>query len=260
MRPSDRRAAILDFARHTGELRVDEIAERFGVSRETIRRDLADLDARHLLKRVHGGAAKPGAAREAAFDQRESENAEAKRRIARAAAALFDDGDTLMLDAGSTTEAFAEQLASRRSVTVITNSTGVARRLGGQAARLYLVGGEYRGGSGRTVGSVAIDQIARFRADHAVLTVGGVDAAGGFMDVDVEEAMVARAMIAQVRTVTVVADHSKFGRIAMFKVCDLQAVARLVTDREPPSPLADALRVGGVEVVVGGRDAAPTED
>ena len=255
MRPSDRRAAILDFARHTGELRVDEVAERFGVSRETIRRDLADLDARHLLKRVHGGAA-----RETPFDQRENENAEAKRRIARVAAALFDDGDTLMLDAGSTTEAFAEQLASRRSVTVITNSTGVARRLGGQAARLYLVGGEYRGGSGQTVGSVAIDQIARFRADHAVLTVGGIDATGGFMDVDVEEAMVARAMIAQVRTVTVVADYAKFGRIAMFKVCDLPAVARLVTDREPPSPLADALRVGGVKVVVGGRDAALTGD
>ena len=97
---------------------------------------------------------------------------------------------------------------------------------------------------------MAIDQIAQFRADHAVLTVGGIDVAGGFMDFDVEEAMVARAMIAQVQSVTVVADHSKFGQIAMFKVCDLSAVARLVTDQEPPSPLVEALRISGVEVIV----------
>ena len=83
------------------------------------------------------------------------------------------------------------------------------------------------------LGSVALDQIRRYRADWAILTVGAIDPAGGFMDFDVEEAMVARAMIQQCARVTVVADHSKFGRVAMAQVCALEEVARLVTDRLP---------------------------
>ena len=193
------------------------------MSRETIRRDLAQLDARQLLRRVHGGAEPPRAGIEAAFSQRLTENADAKARIGKAAAALFEDNDTLMIDTGSTTEAFAAALGARGRFSVVTNSAGVAWHLynAGSASRIYLIGGEYRGETGETVGSVAIDQVARFRADHAVLTLGGLDAFGGCMDFDVEEAMVARAMIAQAQSVTVVADRSKLGRIAMYKVCDL---------------------------------------
>ena len=156
-------------------MRVDEIAERFGVSRETIRRDLAQLDARQLLRRVHGGAEPPRAGIEAAFSQRLTENADAKARIGKAAAALFEDNDTLMIDTGSTTEAFAAALGARGRFSVVTNSAGVAWHLynAGSASRIYLIGGEYRGETGETVGSVAIDQVARFRADHAVLTLGG---------------------------------------------------------------------------------------
>lgn len=100
------------------------------------------------------------------------------------------------------------------------------------------------------LGSVALDQIGRYRADHAVLTVGAIDVQGGFMDFDVEEAMVARAMIRQSEQVTVIADHSKFGRVAMAQVCPLDGVFRLVTDREPDPITAEALRAAGVEIQV----------
>jgi DeoR/GlpR family transcriptional regulator of sugar metabolism len=250
--PEKRRDAILELARHSNELKVDEIAERFGVSRETIRRDLAQLDARGLLRRVHGGALKPQTATEAPFHERMAENARAKQRIGRAAAQLFEDNDTLMVDAGSTTEAFAAELAGAGRFTIITNSVGVAGRLhrGGSTSRVYLIGGEYRGEAGETVGSLTLEHIGRYRADHAVLTVGAIDAADGFMDYDVEEAMVARAMVRQAQRVTVIADHSKFGRVAMAKVCELAAVARLVTDMPPPPPLADAIRAAGIELIV----------
>ena len=133
----------------------------------------------------------------------------------------------------------------------MTNSAGVAWHLhnSGGSSRVYLIGGEYRGEMGETLGALAIDQVARFRADHAVLTVGGLDASG-CMDFDVEEAMMARAMIAQTQSVTVVADHSKLSRIAMYKVCDL-SVDRAPRHGQMPEPtLMDALRGASVEVVL----------
>ncbi len=252
MSPKKRRNAILELSRENGELRVDEIAQRFGVSRETIRRDLAHLDALGLLRRIHGGAQKPQTGAELPFRERLVENAAAKQRIASAAAKLFEENDTLIVDTGTTTEAFAAELGRAGRFTVVTNSIGIALHIyrGGGGSRVYLIGGEYRGEGGELIGSVTLEQIGRYRADQAVLTVGAIDAAEGFMDFDVEEAMVARAMIRQARRVTVVADHSKFGRIAMAEVCGLSAVARLVTDEPPPEPLAGALAAAGVEVIV----------
>lgn len=251
MIPAQRRGAILELARQQSELKVEDIASRFGVSRETVRRDLAQLDAQGLLRRVHGGAQKPQTAAEAPFRERLIENADAKERIARTTARLFQDDDTLMIDTGSTTQALARELARRRLM-IITNSVGVAQNLygSGSIARVHLVGGEYRGETGEVLGSVALDQIRQYRADHAILTVGAIDAAGGFMDFDVEEAMVARAMIRQSEQVTVIADHSKFGRVAMAQVCPLDGVARVVTDRPPNPIMAEALRSAGVEVHV----------
>jgi DeoR/GlpR family transcriptional regulator of sugar metabolism len=249
MIPEQRRGAILELARQNSELKVEDIASRFGVSRETVRRDLAQLDARGLLRRVHGGAHQPQTAAEAPFHKRLIDNADAKERIARTAARLFKDDDTLMIDTGSTTQALAAELAHRRLM-IITNSVGVAQNLyrPGALARVHLVGGEYRGETGEMLGSVALDQIRRFRADQAILTVGAIDAVGGFMDFDVEEAMVARAMIQQSEQVTFIADHSKFGRVAMAQVCALGQAARLVTDRAPDSAMDAALRAAGVEI------------
>jgi DeoR family glycerol-3-phosphate regulon repressor len=251
MIPEQRRGAILELARQKDELKVEDIASRFGVSRETVRRDLARLDARGLLRRVHGGAQKPQIAAEAPFHKRLIENADGKERIARTTARLFQDDDTLMIDTGSTTQALACELGPRRLM-VITNSVGVAQNLyrPGSLARVQLVGGEYRGETGEVLGSVALDQIRQYRADYALLTVGAIDAAAGFMDFDVEEAMVARAMIQQSARVTVVADHSKFGRVAMAQVCALEKVARLVTDRLPHPFMAEALHQAGVEVII----------
>ena len=125
-----RREAILELARQGSELRVEEIARQFNVSRETVRRDLGRLQSQGLLRRVHGGAMPAQTGWEAAFRQRMVDNASAKRRIAALAASLFRQNDTLMIDTGTTTLMLAAELASAPKLTVITNSFGVARQLG----------------------------------------------------------------------------------------------------------------------------------
>lgn len=252
MGPEERRGAILDLIRLGQEVKVDEIAGRLAVSRETIRRDLALLDGQGLLRRVHGGAQRPKTAQEAPFRERIGENTGAKERIARAAAALFDAGDTLFIDTGSTTEFFAAVLGRAKAYTVITNSIGVAAKMheGGGGSQTYLLGGQYRGDTGQMLGPITLEQIAKFRADHAVLTCGAIDTLGGIMDFDVEEAMMARAMIAQSERVTIIADSSKFGHMAMVKVCGFDRVDSLVTDRQPPDEIFSALAAQGVETII----------
>lgn len=252
MRPGERRRQIIELVTLNEELAVDELAREFAASRETIRRDLAILDSQGQLRRVHGGAQKQKMSIETPFDERLVENTHCKKRIARRAGGLFEKNDAIFVDTGSTTEFFAEELAKSGSYTIITNSINVAVRINGGAgaSRVYLIGGEFHGEAREMLGSVALEQIARFHADHAVLTVGAINADQGFMDYELEEAMVARAMIAQAQSVTVIADHTKFGRVALAKVCDLQAVNRLVTDEPPPQVLGERLQSAGIEVLV----------
>src|SRR5262245_4757636 len=227
-----RREAILGLARDGNALSVDEIARRFGVSRETIRRDLTHLEERGLIRRVHGGALPAQTGWEAAFRDRLVANSEGKQRIGRAAAGLFRENDTLMIDTGTTTMILATELAYAARLTVITNCFGVAIRLAAGPAqhRIHVIGGEFHAESQQTLGSACLEQISRYRADHAVLSCGAADPIGGLMDFNIEDAMVARAMIDQSQQVTMIVDHSKFDRVAMAKVCDLDVVDRLVTD------------------------------
>ena len=252
MVPAHRREAILTLAKEGSELSVEDMSRRFGVSRETVRRDLAILQARGLLRRVHGGALPAQTGHEAAFRERRISNAEPKARIGQAAAQLFVEHDTLMIDTGSTTEAFSTALALAPKLTVITNSHVVAGRLAGGPSqhRVYVIGGEYQAESQQTLGSACLEQIGRYHADHAVVSCGAIDPVGGLMNFDFEEAMVARAMIDQSQRVTIVADHSKFDRVAMVKVCDLEMVDRLVTDAAPTGRLLEAIAASGVELIV----------
>jgi DeoR family glycerol-3-phosphate regulon repressor len=172
--------------------------------------------------------------------------------IARRAAALFEPGDSLLIDAGTTTAYFAQALGRIGSFAVITNSVAVAAELWNAPNRadVYLLGGRYSGDGQEVLGPLAVEQIRSLNADHAVLTIGAMDASGKCMDFNADEAFIARAMIASARQLTVLADGSKLGRHALFQVCDASSIDRLVTDRPPARPLADALKAAGVEVIV----------
>lgn len=227
-----RRDAITDLVNQAGSITVEELAEQLNASRETIRRDLNLLVDRGHIRKYHGGASALMPTGENAFHLRMGEMAGAKRLIARQAAALFKPGDTLFVDTGSTTVYFAEELSRAGRISAITNSTAIARLMHGakNANQVFLIGGEYAGDASETVGQLALTQIAQFHADHVVLTIGGLSADVGATDFDIKEAEVARAMLAQARTLTILADTAKLGRTALFEVCPISRIDRLVTE------------------------------
>jgi DeoR/GlpR family transcriptional regulator of sugar metabolism len=255
MRPTTRRERIEQVVRERERVTVDALAELLGTSRETIRRDLTDLAERGRVRKIHGGAtvAEPRSSEadvEGSFQGRLSENADAKRAIARRAIQLFQPGDTLFVDTGTTTLWFAEELPSATGLTIITNSAAIAALAArGASNSTFLIGGEYRADGTENLGHLAVEQISHFHAIHAVLAVGSIETVG-ILDFDVREADVARAMIAQARSVTVLADATKFGRGGLIKVAALDAITRVVTEAGPPVEIADALRDAGAEVIL----------
>lgn len=254
MSPGERRLKIIDHVRSAERASVDDLAQLLDASRETIRRDLAELDGRGLLRKVHGGAVvvEPASilsVREGPFHTRMSENTAAKRTVARTAAKLFSPGDSLFIDTGTTTLLFAEELSRSSGLTVITNSGAIAALVAkGVDNRVFQIGGEYRRGGQECIGELAVEQIRHFRAAHAVLTVAAVVPAG-FLNFDLQEAQIARAMSAQAGGTTILADASKVGRAGIFEVCSLDEADRLVMDRIPDS-MAKVLADSRIEVHV----------
>ncbi len=258
MKPAVRRERIVALVDERGRITVDALTELLGSSRETVRRDLGLLGDAGRLRKYHGGAMRLEVQREGPFAERMMAAVREKEAIARGAARLFAPGDTLFVDSGTTTLAFAQALVGR-DVTVITNGFEIARVFGRGGGKAFMIGGAYRDDLGETTGPLAIAQIERFRAAHAVITVGGLSA-NGVMDFEPEEAEIARTMIAQARTLTVLADASKLGRDATFEVCPLDVIDRLVTDRLPESRLAETMALAAVEVIVAAPHASDQSD
>lgn len=249
MKPGQRQARIAEIIWRQGSMSVESLATTFDVSVETIRRDLAQLAEGGVLQKVHGGARRLRLHAEGSFSERMAENAEAKRQIAAKVVDLVEPGDTLFVDTGSTTLACAETLAGVGRLTVITNSIRIAQVFGAANDNtVYLLGGAYGHDNGQTVGPLVIDQIREFQADHAILTVAAVEPTVGVMDASLDEAQVARAMVANARNVFVVANLTKFGRKAAFRVCRLEEIDVVVTDGRPEADHLQALQAADVEI------------
>lgn len=247
-----RQAKILEIIRKNGVATVDELSKSLDISSETIRRDLTAMANGGKIQKIHGGATLPQAFGEGSFKQRMSDNADAKARIARTASSLFFAGETMFIDTGSTTLYFAEKLVDISELTIVTNSTDIAGTISGSEAgnRIFLLGGEFSSDNRQTVGTMVSEQIRSFRAHHAVLTIGGLDGRTGAMDYDIEEAQVARTMIEQSESLTVLVDSSKFNSVASFEVCPLERIDRIVCDAAPPQALGEALSGAGVKIIL----------
>ena len=249
MRPSMRQAEICDLIAKRGEMSVGGLAAKFDASAETIRRDLTILADAGQIRKVHGGARVLSPQGEGVFDVRMRRNALAKRLIAQKVASLVAPRQTVFLDTGSTTLICAEAMARIKKLTVITNSTRIAATFakGAGGADVYLLGGRYRGDNAQTVGSDTTNEIARFRADMAIITIAAIDA-GNAMDFSNDEAQVARAMIGASAQTVIVADHTKFNRAAPFNVCNLNGINTLVSDKAPDTTLKRALNGANIDV------------
>ena len=262
MRPEERRRKILELVNQSARVTVDDLSESLKTSRETVRRDLSLLSDQGLLRKIHGGAKAAQqhaqSAQESPLGERRADARLEKIRIGRAAAKLFKPGDSLLINCGTTTIFFAEELAKYGPFTIITNSTMVAQEMWATAHRgpIHLLGGGYFGDAYETLGPQVVEQVQKIHADHAVLTIGSISGAGKFMDFNVDEAYVSRAMIEAARTVTMLADGSKLNRNALMQICGPERIDRLVTDRPPEPALASLLTLAGVEIIVAEEETA----
>lgn len=240
-----------------GSVAVVELARRFEVTTETVRRDLDQLEARGALRRVHGGAVAPNrvSTEELSLAERELHSGDAKQAIARRALELLspDFAGSVYIDAGTTTGAFAYALrerASRRPIEVVTHSMTIAHTLAGASGlNLTAIGGRVRGLTAAAVGADTVDVIAHLCPDVAVIGTNGISAGLGLSTPDPDEAAVKRAIISAARRVIVLSDASKFDQQLLVSFAELRDIDVLVADRPPADPLARALSESQTEVV-----------
>lgn len=239
-----------------GFVRVRELSDRFGVSTVTVRNDLQALEERQLVHRVHGGAMPVDRTRgERSFEEVATEHAPQKRAIAEAAASLVGSGESLLVDVGTTTAAFASALVERtalRDVTVITNGLSIALTLEAASPRLSIVvtGGTLRPKQHSLVDPLAGSMLKTLRVDTVFLGCNGIDEDAGITNVNLPEADIKRAMIAASQRCVVLADSTKFGVRALATICDVDAVDVVVTDAGVAPTDLDWLRGRGVDVIV----------
>ena len=254
MYAEERHEAIAGLVRDRGRIAVSDVATTFGVTTETVRRDLAQLERAGLLRRVHGGAVPTTALAlaEQALADRDVAQAAQKDRIARAALDLVPGSrGSVLLDAGTTTGRLAAVLPTDRDLLVITHAVPLAARLAGCAGiGLHLIGGSVRGSTQAAVGPEAVQALSDLRADVVFVGTNALLPGHGLTTPNHEEAAVKRALVRAGRQVVVLADSTKIGQENLVRFADMTAVDVLVTDDGITADDLRTLQDEGVEVVV----------
>jgi DeoR family glycerol-3-phosphate regulon repressor len=248
---SPRQSDIVALAKTEGRVTVDDLAERFGVTPQTIRKDLNDLCDRGMLARYHGGAVPASGVVNFGYEARRQLAPDAKRAIGVAAAQLIPDGASILINIGTTTEQVAMALRGRQGLMVITNNINVANILQGhEAIEVIVAGGVLRHTDGGIVGEAAVDFIRQFRVDYAVIGASAIDRDGTLLDYDYREVKVAKAIIGNARKSILVADAMKYERSAPVRIGHISELDFFVTDSEPPPPLRNVCRDNAVEIEI----------
>lgn len=252
MNLAPRHTHLLDMVRAHGPQTIEALAERFGVTLQTVRRDVQRLAEAGLLSRFHGGVRLPGSTTEnIAYRQRQAMESEAKARIAKAIAQRVPHGCSLILNIGTTIEAVARELLQHRGLRVITNNLHVAALLSTNPdCEVIVAGGQVRGADQGIVGEATVDFMRQFKVDMGLIGISGIEADGTLRDFDYREVKVSRTIIEQSREVWLAADRSKFNRPAMVELARLDEVDVLFTDAPPPPPFDTLLAQVDVEYVV----------
>ncbi len=252
MLAEERHQHILLLLNEKGAVTVSELCEQFGVSEMTVRRDLAALERKGLLRRVHGGAVSArGRSYEPPFLMRSSQHAQEKQRIAEAALSLIHDGDSIALDVGTTTLEIAKRLSDVRNLTIVTPSLHIGNVLADNPHnRIILTGGILRPGELSLVGPFAERIFAELFVDKLFLGIGGLHLEAGLTEYNLEDAQVKRAMLRSAKECIVVTDSSKLGRIAFAAVGPISVMHTLITDDKADPAIVSRLEEMGVRVVV----------
>ena len=253
----ERKQRILAALQRTPAVRITELGRTLRVSHASVRRDLADLERAGLLKRTHGGAVSPGlSGLEPSVAEKQDQYRAEKLAIAALAAGLVQQGDTIFLDAGSTTRQIARELRHRHGITVVTNALNIAWELASSDLELVLTGGQLRRGVLSQVGPLAEQAISVLHVDKLFLAANGVDIDKGLTTPNLLEAQTKRAMVSSATTVFLVADHSKFGRVTFGRICGVDRLHGVIADDGLPSEVTKAIEQLGVKVYLAERRPA----
>ncbi|MBL4786975.1 MAG: DeoR/GlpR transcriptional regulator [Cohaesibacteraceae bacterium] len=234
-----------------GSCRIGFLAERLGVTDETIRRNIKLLESRGMVRKVHGGVHLPQELTEKPFQARMTKNTLAKQAIAARVAEIIADGDSLYLDTGTTTAFVAQALQDHKDLYVVTNSIDAASTLSRRNNnRVFFAGGELRSHDGGTFGLDALNFIQRFNVQYAVLSVAAIDARSGLMLHDLQEANFAKEAAHRAKTRILVADADKFERNAPIVVEDPGSFDVIVTNITPPDDVVVMLENNEIKIIV----------
>ena len=247
---SERQVAIVEIARQTGRVTVDQLAQRFNVSPQTIRKDLNELCDRKSLARVHGGAVLSFGLENVGYDARREIAREEKLAIGRLAAALIPSHASLFINIGTTTEAVAVALLQHQDLLVITNNINVASMIRPYPQlEVIIAGGLVRRADGGVVGEATVDFINQFKLDYAVIGASAINSEGSLLDYDFREVRVAQAIIANARHTILVADATKFSRSAPVRIGHISQVQSFVTDRVESESFRQLCREADVALI-----------
>jgi DeoR family transcriptional regulator, glycerol-3-phosphate regulon repressor len=237
-----RQQDLLSWVQRDGFASVEALAAHFGVTHQTIRRDINQLADLKLIRRYHGGAGLPSSIENMAYAARQVLFHEEKRRIAELVAQHIPNSASLFINIGTTTEEVAKALSHHHHLRVITNNLNVANVMSGYPdCEVIIAAGVVRTRDKGITGEATIDFIRQFKVDFGVIGISGIEADGTLRDFDYHEVRVAEAIIGQSRKVYLVADHSKFGRAALVRLGHLSQVHALFTDQPPPGSMASVL-------------------
>jgi DeoR family transcriptional regulator of aga operon len=252
MMAEERRTQILQIVRSAGRVRVNVLARRFSTSAVTIRNDLNELHQRGLVLRSHGGAVLPDKIlRESPVHERLKAFSDEKRRIGAMAASLIHDGETIILDSGTTTLEIARQIKKKQGLQIITNGVNIAAELlDARDAHIFIVGGTVRGESASICGRFTEEMIDQFSADKLFLSGAGCDLDFGVSGANLEETMVNRAMLRISREIILVADSSKFSKRSMSRIAPFAEIDTVISDTGLGEEIQAKLRALGCNLIL----------
>jgi len=249
MLQEQRQQRIMDELRAKQSVRIAPLCEKLGVTRETIRRDLYELEKKGLLKKVHGGAILKKTNVEPPYARRSTSNNEQKKAIAKRAAEYVEEGDAIYIDIGTTTLFMAEYLGKKRNITVVTNALMVAYELSKYPdVEIILSGGELRNEELSLSGPLARHSLDQFYIDKAFIGVGGLSLENGITDYHVGESEIRQLMLKRAMETYALVDYSKFGVVAFTKACECREIDKIITDEQAPLSIVESLKDLGIEV------------
>ena len=251
MKQTERHARIIEIVTSSGFATIEELAQQFNVTQQTIRRDLKELDHENKVQRYHGGAGLNSSTLNTSYSNRKVSFLKEKQLIAKEVAKAIPDNASLFINIGTTTEAIAQALLKHHNLTIITNNLHVASILSTKDDfKIIIAGGVVRNRDGGVMGEATIDFVSQFKVDYAIIGISGIDDAGDLLDFDYQEVRVSKAIIENSRNIFLAADHSKFGRDAMTRLGNIAEVHHVFTSIPPSDNIYKILHSHNIQLTV----------